>query len=808
MLYTLETFAEFAQSDEVLIGYSQTFIAYFEKYMSDQDFEVKIEAASSFTNFLSYMNDEKNIMKYQGAFPTLIKLLIEAVKDNEERGLKMVNSIDHLVKSHPKFVKNQLEELLNVFTEMAGATPLCVSLRNAALMAILSIATTQAQYVKKSKTFVEKTLLVTMNIVAEQPDDITEWLASRDEHELSSNSVSATAVENFAGFTTELGSKFMLQRMIKDAFKYIVSDNWKMQYAGLMSLGMMFEECKDHFEDELGNFINLLAPTLTSSNPKVQYASMHCIALLCTEFTPELQTEHHAAILPIVINIMMTNEHQKLKLQACSMMINFFRELLEFDEEDRAFIPIYSDQIMSNLIKLFELGLSSNNMPIIEEVLSLISILAALMTTGFAKYYPHLFPGMINLLKTTTNDTDAKNRMRTVAISSIGYMMASFQANPQEIKSDIIGVLEYLIDLKKNISSDDSQNKAILEVYEVLLGSLGKEFLPFVPVVLEHTLQCANKDINFVVEDDLTGAGGIKEGGKRDKGAQSMAIDLKVLGGKKILTLNHNTLEQKVIAFDLLKSLAKFLKKDLRPHLESIVEVMFQYLDYKFSDGIRQFCYKSLNHLLGVCSDESEMSKIFEMMGPKILDNAIAFLKIGNDEKSYSILKHFKKAAENFTTPCFSEPLMAKWISAMELALAVCQQRKAEIIKEVGDLKALDEEQREDFEADYAVPNMLMHVVMDTSSLWLKLYKEKIESVIVNNFGTYFYHKSTDYVVEDEVHYSTCFYGELFNNCSEAKVAEGYNVVLGIVFGPIENTSDCNFQQTGAFLLGVRNDLL
>lgn len=801
MLYTLETFAEFTFNNELLVRNAQKFVDYFSKYMQDGDQEVKTEAAIAFTNFLSFIEEDKNIVKYQQAFPMMINLLIEAVKSNQERGLKMVNSLDTLAKSHPKFVKNDIEKLLDVLTEMAGERSLSPGLRNSAIQAIVGVCTKHAQTMRKSNVFVNKTLAVLINVIAEQPDDLTEWLQSEDSHELSSNNVHAAAVDAYSGLNEGMGSKFMLQKTIKLAYSNIQSDNWKQKYAGLMSLAMLFEGCKKHFEGELPNFLQLLVPTLQFANPKVLYASMTCIALLTTEFSPELQIDHHAAILPPVLHILQKAPEPKLRLRAVSMLINFFRELLECDEEEKEFINNYIGPVMESLIELFEKSVASSQMSMLEEVVSLISIIAAISEDKFTPYYSRMMPGLKSLVMNTPNDTDAHNKLRTLSISTLGYVIASHRANPAEIEGDIVQIMHYLIDLQKSLPEDDSQHKAILEVYEVLVGALKEKFLPFMEPVMQHTLQCAKRDIKFVVEDHIGGDAANK--GKKDKNEQAMLVDLKILGGQKLISINHNNLEQKIIAFDMLRQLAKVLKKNIRPYLEVMTKMLLEHLDYKFSSGIRDFCYRSLKHLMGVCSTENECKELFELFAPKLIAAADSFLKIENDEKSHHILKHLKESAEVLKTVQIKNEIILQWFNTLKLALQVCKKRKEEVIAEFGDVSKLDEEEREDFETEFAQPNLLMHVTMDTASMILKLYKTQYEKMIVDELGFYFYNRSQEYVVEDEAHFSVCFYAELFNHCSKSYIDQGFKVVLDTCLPIIEKTDDVNFQQTGAFLIGV-----
>lgn len=801
MLYTLETFAEFTFNNELLVRNAQRFVDYFSKYMQDSDAEVKIEAAISFTNFLSFIEEDKNIVMYQQAFPVMINLLIEAVKSNQEKGLKMVNSLDTLAKSHPKFVKNDVEKLLDVLTEMAGETSLSTGLRNAAIQAIVGVCTKHSQTMKKSNIFVNKTLQVLINVIAEQPDDLTEWLQSEDAHELSSNNVHAAAVDAYSGLNEGMGSKFMLQKTIKLAYSSVQSDNWKQKYAGLMSLAMLFEGCKKHFEDELPNFLQLLVPTLQFANPKVLYASMTCIALLTTEFSPELQTDHHAVILPAVIHILQKAPEVKLRLRAVSMLINFFRELLECEDEEKEFLNQYITPVMESLIELFEQSVAHSQMAMLEEVVSLISIMAAISEEKFAPFYSKMMPGLKGLVMNTPNDNESNNKLRTLSISTLGYVIASHRSNPSEIEGDIIQIMEYLVGLQKSLADDDSQHKAILEVYEVLVGALKEKFLPFMEPVVEQTLQCAKRDIKFVVEDHL--GGDVAKKTKGDKNEQAMLVDLKILGGQKLISINHNNLEQKVIAFDMMRQLAKVLKKNLRPYLEVLSKVIYDHLDYKFSSGIRDFCYRSLKHLMGVCSTEKECQEIFELYAPKLISGAESFLKIENDEKSYQILKHVKEAAEQLKTSQIKNEIILRWFNTLKLAIQVCKKRKEEVIAEYGDVAKLEEEEREDFEADFAEPNMLMHVTMDTCAMLLKMYKTQYEKMIVDDLGFYFYNRSQEFVVEDEAHYSVCFYAELFNHCSKSYIDQGFKVVLDTCLPVIEKTDDVNFQQTGAFLIGV-----
>lgn len=802
ILYTLQTFAEYSFNPDLLHKFSSAFAKYFDKFLGDTDTDVQFEAASSFTTFLSYIESNKGITEYAAAFPTLLNLLVSAVRSDEDKGRKMIHAIEELAKFHPKFVKDQVEQLLNIFTEIAGEKNLKGSLRNAGMTALSTLASVHSSALKKSSLFTDKTIPVLLRVITEQPDDLTEWLSNTDKHELSNNSVQASASETFARFNTELGAKFMLQKTINLAGEFIMKDNWKEKYAGLIALSMLFEGCKEHFESDLPNFVKLITPCLIG-HPKVQYAAMTCIALLGTEFTPELQNEYHAQIVPVVGEILNNVDVPlKLRMQAVSMFVNFFRDLLEYeDEEEFTFMDTYTTPIMAALLKLFDDGVRQSKMEVVDEVVNLISILAALRQTKFAEYYPTLMPVLKKLVFELPNDTEANNKLRALAISCVGYVMASYMDRPQEIESDILEMMQNLVKLQGTIAEDDVQNKAIIEAYLVMIGALQTKFLPFLDPVARHMISNANKDIKFTVEDQLTDtdAKGVQT---NDKGEKQFVVDMKIMGGKKVISMNHNILDMKITAFEGIKRLCADMKTHMAPYAQEIMQTLKAHISFKLSNPIREYCYKTVKHLMGVYTTDEEKAAVFNVFAPDMLEFAKGFLTLQNDEKSYNVLKHLKAAGDQLKAPLIAPNIVESWLQVLQQATVVCEECKKEVIKEAGNLQTMDADDREDFETNFAQPNMLMHIVMDTSALLMKLYRDKIESMILK-LGGYFYSKSKSFVVEDEIHYSVMFYAELFNNCSQGVIDQGYQTVLDLCLPHIEKTTDVNFQQTGSFLVGI-----
>lgn len=212
-------------------------------------------------------------MKFDGILGNLLKLLIEAIKDDEDSGLKVIKSFDELIETHPKFVKKQLDEIVNVFTEVVMATNLSDGVRNAAVLTLATTAAKNPVPIRKSATFSEKTIPALMNCMLEQPEDLSEWLNEYEENTLEKNSVQANVIESLSRFSEALGVKFLLPKFVAYSFQFINNDDWKYKYAGLMAIAMLCEGSKQHFDKDFDNLMKLFMPTINHPHPKVCWAS-------------------------------------------------------------------------------------------------------------------------------------------------------------------------------------------------------------------------------------------------------------------------------------------------------------------------------------------------------------------------------------------------------------------------------------------------------------------------------------------------------------------------------------------------------
>jgi hypothetical protein len=175
---------------------------------------------------------------------------------------------------------------------------------------------------------------------------------------------------------------------------------------------------------------------LTHEHPKVCWASLTCLAFLCDEYTPRLQRDYHEPVMKAILGLLYNeNTHIKIKTRAVSCLINFSRELLNHADH-KALLDNYVNDIMKNLVGLFEVGMAKEYYPLIEEVLSILSILAELLGEKFSQYYSTFMPGLKNLLASLGSENSESLNLRQLTISTIGHLLGSFKENYQPISDD------------------------------------------------------------------------------------------------------------------------------------------------------------------------------------------------------------------------------------------------------------------------------------------------------------------------------------------------------------------------------------
>lgn len=303
--------------------------------------------------------------------------------------------------------------------------------------------------------------------------------------------------------------------------------------------------------------------------------------------------------MPQFLNMMVTETSMKVQTQVVSTVINFAKGLLTEDDEgedetsaDSAkLMETYSKALFENLIKLLQNAMAANYEPLQEEVMNLLSVIAAIIEKEFAKYYSVLMPIMLNILTNVPMKTMPQMTLRARTIEAIGFMIeavtderAAFLTNVTEITQNLVTML-----INGSLTNDDPQQAAIKDTLAKIAGFLKEDFQQFVATLLPTLVADTKVDIDIKMES-----------AEMPKTTENHGFTFKMKGleGNQRLTMNTSALEAKIGAFRLITLISENMGTAFAPFAEVFIPIATENTTYKYSSAIRKFSLKTLNNTL------------------------------------------------------------------------------------------------------------------------------------------------------------------------------------------------------------------
>lgn len=157
----------------------------------------------------------------------------------------------------------------------------------------------------------------------------------------------------------------------------------------------------------------------------------------------------------MLLKMMKQEEMVKLKAQVVSCTVNFVKGLIERDEEDlneketkhkEVLLP-YQNELVAGIQEMLELSIKANYPPLQNETLSLLSVLAELLTDQFVSHYTPFMTALKQILSITPTETTPQKELRANCISAIGAILDSVKDQPQLCREDALQITQTLIGL-------------------------------------------------------------------------------------------------------------------------------------------------------------------------------------------------------------------------------------------------------------------------------------------------------------------------------------------------------------------------
>ena len=679
LMYLIEIICEFAFNDDAMLLENSTVLEQiFQRGLEDEDNEVRVASFKTLTIFLSSINDESLVKKFESVLAILLTKCIEAIKYDQESGKVALESLNDLIEIHPKFIKPIMPDLLRIFGEIMETEQLNSKLRITAMHGVLQLCMNHEAQIRKNEFFKSRMVGVYMKMLSENEKiSAEEWAIELNTEIISKDDVSMATEEHLCQILLYLGVKFMLPLFIGSITAALSSPKSNEQHAGLTAMAVLTEGCHDIFKNELPNILALITPLVETPNPRVLNDVIVVFGYLCDEFCPDIQTTYSTLVLNLIVKCL-RHPMPKLQMNGVKCIQNYCSRLDEHKEQAATITP-FMEQILFEISKIFEWGITSNNFDMMCAVLNTLSTLASI--SSFEKYYGSFMPGLKKLTSMVGGDSQQQSIVRNLTVECIGYLLTSIKDNQVMFASECQAIMESLLAMEDTLDVDDSLHSAMFKVYAQVAGCLKQNFV-YASRIIDRVIHGITAKVDYKMVDETET---IPEGRQQSKFIK-LKVDLKLNGGVKNLILNTDTLERKIEGTNLLVALAENMGPSFGPFVEKSMDAVVNHLSFKHSKHIRHNMQVMVKLMASCCQTTEQKLFVLGRTMPGLLSELVAVLKLQQDEDIGLILEIVASVM-----PFCTEQMLTNLPQLLNSALAVTKQMVKEIESEYAS-KEMDEE--------------------------------------------------------------------------------------------------------------------
>lgn len=822
IIYSLELLFEYSKLEDVIEQNSSKLNEILMTEFQSNDTKHKIACASMFTMMIGGIENETLLSNFKDHIKLLFELVVKVIQEqDEDRSIKLLSSIDDLISFHPKFLEQYSETFLFIVSEIIKTKEISEVVRISALNLLCTFVENLPICCKKSSHFDQVIIITLFKLLLENSSETLESELDFAEKDIltgavTQKSISAAVVEVISKIGEFLGNKYTLTKFIPFIIEGLQSASWQAQNASLLILGMLIQGSKDNFENDFDKIMRMVLPFIKSSHKKVIFNCLTCIAFISVEFTPKIQAQYSHDIIPAIIELMNQEEVNELSIRAVSCLINYLRELITQEEHQDIFDKVltgYTNSIALALIKLLERGTKTNNYKMIEEALCLISVISSLMKDQFLTHYDKFMLIIKTLLNSLSNGqlSHQQKNLKALLLDTIGFMLAACSSSSELINRDLPSILTFL-DAQLTECTDDSPiAKSVIQFYTIFLENLKSNFTPLFEKAFELALRFSQIKVEIHFEEAN------KDQTEKKDHFESMEVDLKIFGGKKIFSINHVALELKIASLSLLSGLIKHFGQRLsEAQIKFLLEFNLNFFKEVHSSTIKTIALKMLSKLLKLV-DFSSRIVYFELISTPVLTWIATFIPKQDTEnlayylrKYLSILKCITDSRKRSydPIPCSLPNIMSTLREIISNSIVLSNKKKTKVAKEFKNYDFKEIDVQDNFEEKMEGIVSVDQAIMELSGELIKmqdvgnLFTQLVNEVLAPHFSGLL--TQTKFVSKAEILYSLCFFADLLEFCDEAMFNRyNANVLMGCMTKIQATCDDTDFLQTLAYLLGV-----
>ena len=746
-IYVIEVLCDLeALKDDVIKGSIEDFKQMFSKGLQDSDIKVRVSTFKATAQFLINLKEENNVLAFTPLIEIILNNLLVLISQDEESGKIVLDSLNYLTDTHPKFWKGKIEIFIDIVCKIEMEKKIKSTIRSSALELVYSLTKKIPAVLRKSNNFLNIfiPLLFQLLLEIDNENNIQNWEKMIDEDESDREEMFYIVKSGIERLSIDLGGKFFMETTVKYIQKFLQSQNWIEIHAGFFVLACMAEGCSKVFNSHLLELMNFISTGLVNAHPRVRYAALVAFCALLKETAPKPQKEYTNNILTGLATLMSEKESSlKVKAQACKVLVEFLRGLLvenKDQDENCSILQPYSEQLIQLLSSLFEESLKLSYPPLQEASLNNLSVLANILEKDFSPYYDKIMPGLKKLYYSLIPQTSEQKILKSHCIETISYLFSSVSEEASKYMSDLKEIAEAFAKDLSSLPEEDPQVLAILNSYSHISLSMGKEFIPILEFLFPYLAKYIQADIGLVVEDaDVHEYIPEDEKDEAEK-AKIGSIVVSLGTNTKKLSLHTFALQNKISSFTILNDICLNMGTNFFPFTEKFLFLAKDLLKFPYSRKLRKTAIKSVYSCMNACNTDEERNKILQFVQNEIL----GVFKYNVTCSYYREIKTYLKTFVDFTSLIHDKKIFTEGF-IMELynilnSIVKNVKEKAEQILSITEANGdcYDENDEDDQKADIERLNEINRRVMELSGNIFKVIGDDLTPVIKSSLFDFF----------------------------------------------------------------------
>ncbi|KAL7699763.1 Importin repeat [Lotmaria passim] len=521
--------------------------------------------------------------------------------------------------------QHDAQRLLELMMQVAAAPQVDAGARHMAIELMLTYCEEVPKTVRNvpqfATSFFELLFQYTLN-----PEYPTEWDTTgrdNDEDELEEDSDLIIGLSGLDRISKALGGR-KLQKTAQTLFAtHINAAEWQHRNAAVLLICYVGEGMRAVFAQQLPSLVQMVVPHVKDESKYVRANTLDCIAQLSHDFTPELQMELHAAILPVAVEALRDSVP---RVAACAAnCLDSFIDSVSGEEEDddedndglddfRAILQPYVEPMCSDCVAMLN---STQYMFAREAALGVLSSVSSTCKGMLLPYVQSLVPIYQHLLSLPDSPEVMKTKCKAiecVTLLACGVGRDAFAAYSTN-------VCNYLSDLcKGGLANDDPRTRFVMRGWTCMVECLKDQALPYLGTVIPILLNMMSMECDMEIANVGVGDDDDKDSTSPD-GVEKMRFVIPNVG-ERVVTIHTSLIEDKELASNVITAMLKDVGVGLAPYFRDIANAAIGQLAFVVSDSIRESGACILDEILK-CYEEMRdpaAQQLAEAALPKLMD--------------------------------------------------------------------------------------------------------------------------------------------------------------------------------------------